>query len=41
MSEAIRDENNIPVLMWVSSVDEETPVPIEVDPSTGALKCEA
>lgn len=39
MSNANRDENNIPVILWVSSVDW-TPLPILVDPSTGAMLVE-
>ena len=39
--EAIRDENHVTVLMWVSSVDWETPVPIEINASTGALLTES
>ena len=41
MSEAIRDDNNVPVLVWVSSVDGVTTVPIEVNPATGALLAES
>jgi hypothetical protein len=33
MAEAIRDENRVPVLLGVSSVDGETPVEIQVNPS--------
>lgn len=40
MTDAPRDENNVPVLVGVSSVDQTTPVPIEVNPSTWALQLE-
>ena len=40
MTNAIRDDNNVTVLMWVSSVDWETLVPIEVDPVTWAIQAE-
>lgn len=39
MANAERDENNIPVAMWVSSVDWTTPVPLEVT-DAGYLQCE-
>ena len=35
--DAVRDENHVPVLLGVSSVDGVTPVPIQVDPVTGRL----
>ena len=38
--EAIRDENHVTVLMWVSSVDWETPVAIQVNPTTWAIQAE-
>lgn len=40
MTNASRDENHVTTLMWVSSVDGTTPVPIEVDPATWALQLE-
>ena len=40
MTNAERDDNNVTVLMAVSSVDWETPVPVEVNPSTGAIQVE-
>ena len=39
--DAIRDENRVTVLMWVSSIDWITPIPIEVNPSTWAIQIEA
>jgi len=39
MTNAVRDENNVVVLLWVSSVDWETPTPIQVD-SNWAILCE-
>ena len=41
MTNAKRDENNVVVLLWVSSVDWVTPVPIEVDPATWAILAES
>ena len=41
MTNAVRDDNNVVVLLWVSSVDWETPVPIQVDPTTWAILCES
>lgn len=40
MTNAKIDDNNVPTLLWVSSVDWVTPVPIEVNPTTGALQLE-
>lgn len=40
MTQAIRDDNNVTVLMGVSSVDWVTPVPIEVNATTGAIQAE-
>ena len=40
MTNAERDENNVPVAMGVSSVDWETPIPIEVNPTTWAIMAE-
>ena len=40
MENAIRDENHVTVLMGVSSVDW-TPLPITVNPATGAILAEA
>jgi len=37
MSEAIRDQNYIPVTLGVSSTDNTTPIPIQIDPVTGRL----
>lgn len=37
MAQAKRDENRVPVLLGVSSVDGVTPVPIRVDPLTGRV----
>ena len=37
MAEAKRDDNRIPTLIGVSSVDSTTPILIEVDPATGRL----
>lgn len=41
MANAKRDENHIPVAMWVSSVDGETPVSIEIHPTNWTLMCES
>jgi len=40
MTNAERDENNIPILLGVSSVDWVTPVPITVNPATWAIQLE-
>ena len=40
MAEAWRDDNNVTVLLWVSSVDNETPLEVQVDPSTWAILAE-
>lgn len=40
MADGIRDDNNIPVALWVSSVDWETPIPIQVNPANWALQAE-
>lgn len=40
MTNAIRDDNNVTVLMGISSVDW-TPIPIKVNPATGAILAEA
>lgn len=40
MADAPRDDNNVPVALWVSSVDGETTVPIQVNPATWALQAE-
>ena len=37
MTEAIRDQNHIPVMLGVSSIDSVTPTPITIDPVTGRL----
>lgn len=37
MAQAARDENKVTVLMGVSSADGVTPLPIQVDPDTGAI----
>jgi len=37
MSEAIRDQNHIPVMLGVSSTDSTTPIPVQIDPVTGRL----
>ena len=37
MTRARRDENRVPTLIGVSSADGETPLLLEVDPSTGEL----
>lgn len=37
MAEAPRDQNRVTTLIGTSSSDGITPIPIEVDPSTGAL----
>jgi hypothetical protein len=36
---AVRDANNTATLLGISSVDGVTPVPIRVDPITGAIMC--
>lgn len=41
MTQAIRDENHVTVLMAVSSVDGETLLPIEINPATWAILAEA
>ena len=38
--EAQRDENNVTTALWVSSVDWVTPVPIQVNPTNGAILVE-
>ena len=40
MADAPRDDNNVPTLLWVSSVDGVTTIPIEVDPVSWALQAE-
>ena len=40
MTNASRDDNNVTTLMWVSSVDGVTPIPVEVDPTTWAIQLE-
>ena len=37
---AIRDDNNVPILVWESSVDSTETVAITVDPANGAILCE-
>lgn len=37
MSEASRDQNHVPTMLGVSSVDGVTPIPVEIDPVTGRL----
>jgi len=37
MGHAVRDDNNVPNLLGVSSVDLVTPIPLTVDPITGRL----
>ena len=37
MAQAKRDENFVPVLMGVSSIDLVTPTPIAVNPTTGSI----
>jgi len=37
---AERDDNNVPTMLGISSVDGVTPVPIEVDPINWALRVE-
>jgi len=37
MTEASRDQNHIPTLLGVSSVDQTTPVPVYADPTTHRL----
>lgn len=41
MTEAVRDQNHVPVLMGVSSADGVTPTPIKVDPATGKILTDA
>ena len=41
MTQAIRDQNHVTVALGVSSVDNVTPTPFEVDPATGRLKTDA
>jgi hypothetical protein len=36
MANAVRDENRVHTVLGVSSVDSETPVPIQANPTTGA-----
>lgn len=36
----IRDQNNVVVVMGVSSVDKETPIPITIDSTSGAILAE-
>jgi len=38
--DAVRDDNNVPVIMGISTVDG-TPTLIHVNPETGALKIES
>lgn len=40
MADAPRDDNYVPVIAGVSTVDGVTPVLIKVDPATGAIKAE-
>jgi hypothetical protein len=40
MTNASRDENHVTTLMWVSSIDGITPVPVEANPTTWALQIE-
>jgi len=40
MANAIRDDNHVTVLVWVSSVDWVTTIPIEVNPATWAIQGE-
>lgn len=40
MSNASRDENRVPTLLGVSSVDLVTPVPVAVDPTTNRMLVE-
>lgn len=37
MSQAPRDQNSVPTLLGVSSADGITPLPVQVDPATGAI----
>ena len=41
MANANRDDNRVPAIQGVSSVDGVTPVDIYVNPTTGAIKTEA
>ena len=41
MTDAPRDENRVPVILGVSTVDGETPTPIKVNPATGAVLIES
>ena len=38
--QASKDQNNVSTLLGVSSVDLTTPIPIQVDPVTGAILAE-
>jgi len=40
MSNATKDDNAVPVILWVNSVDWVTPLPVLVDPSNWALLAE-
>ena len=37
MANAYRDQNNVPTLIGVSSVDGVTPIRVKVDPATGRM----
>lgn len=41
MSEAIRDQNHLPVMLGVSSTDSTNPIPVKIDPVTGRLLVDA
>lgn len=41
MADAQRDDNRVPTLMGISSVDGETLLPVKIDPVTGRVLCEA
>jgi len=41
MTNAERDDNNVPTMLWVSSVDWVTPIPIQINPATWELQAEA
>ena len=40
MVDAKQDENRVPVIVGVSTADQETIVPIQVDPTNWAIKWE-
>jgi len=41
MANSIRDDNYVAVLMGQSSADQSVPIPIKIDPVTGAVLCES